>query len=478
VNDLLTIGLSAFGISLVLTPILRDIFRAFRVVDQPDSNRKFHIYPIPRVGGIAIAAGYFIILHLMLQNTALDRELSILWRLQPAAIVVFATGLIDDMFGLKPLQKLFGQLAGGALACWGGVEITGIGGVTIPSIWSVPLTIGWLIVCTNAFNLVDGLDGLAAGVGLFATMTMFVAALLQGNEPLAFATLPLAGCLLGFLCFNFSPATVFLGDCGSLLLGFLLGSFGVIWAQKSVTLFGLTAPLMALSVPLIDVLLCIARRWLSNKPIFSADRGHIHHRLLDRGLNPRQAVFILYGLSSLAAMFSLAQTFMQNVYFAGLIATAFVVAVWAGVHYLGYAEFMLASRMLRVVELQRNISANLTLSSFEKSLSRARTPDEWWEVLTRAAETFGFAGIRMQVNSSVYSRWADGIREPEYWFATIPLSHDGSRIEFARQLGSPILPMVVVPFIDLVALTLSAKLKEQVLSDCELEAPAAVRSGG
>jgi UDP-GlcNAc:undecaprenyl-phosphate GlcNAc-1-phosphate transferase len=309
-------------------------------------------------------------------------------------------------------------------------------------------------------------------------MTMFVAALLQGNEPLAFATLPLAGCLLGFLCFNFNPATVFLGDCGSLLLGFLLGSFGVIWAQKSVTLFGLTAPLMALSVPLIDVLLCIARRWLSNKPIFSADRGHIHHRLLDRGLNPRQAVFILYGLSSLAAMFSLAQAFMNNVYFAGLIAVAFVLAVWAGVHYLGYAEFMLASRMLRVVELQRNISASLTLSAFEKSLSRARTADECWEVLSRAADTFGFAGIRMQLDSAVYSRWSDTIREPEYWFSNIPLSAEGDRIEFARQVGSPILPMVVVPFIDLVAVTLSAKLKEEAPFTCSVDAPGTVRSTG
>ena len=190
------------------------------------------------------------------------------------------TGLVDDFWGLKPWQKVIGQLVGASLAWWAGVRITGVSGNEIGPIWGFGITVGWLLVCTNAFNLVDGLDGLAAGVGLFATLTIFVSAMIQGNQPLMFATLPLAGCLLGFLCFNFNPATVFLGDCGSLLIGFLLGCFGAIWANKSVTLFSLTAPLMALSLPLIDVLLCIIRRWLRNQPIFSADRGHIHHRLL------------------------------------------------------------------------------------------------------------------------------------------------------------------------------------------------------
>ena len=121
----------------------------------------------------------------------------------------------------------------------------------------MPLSILWLVGCTNAFNLIDGLDGLAAGVGLFATITMLLAAFANHNLQLALVTMPLAGALIGFLRYNFNPASVFLGDCGSLLIGFLLGCYGVMWSQKSATLLGMTAPLMALAIPLLDAALSI-----------------------------------------------------------------------------------------------------------------------------------------------------------------------------------------------------------------------------
>jgi len=140
------------------------------------------------------------------------------------------------------------------------------------------------VACVNAFNLIDGLDGLAAGLGLFATLTTFAAALLQQNFELAIATVPLSGALLGFLRYNFSPATIFLGDCGSQTVGFLLGCYGVLWSQKATTLLGMTAPVMALSIPLLDTALSVARRLLGGRPIFRADRGHIHHRPWIAGL--------------------------------------------------------------------------------------------------------------------------------------------------------------------------------------------------
>ena len=142
------------------------------------------------------------------------------------AALVFATGLLDDIFGLKPWQKLLGQVAAAVLVFSAGVHFSGIGGYQFPIWWTLPATILWLVGCTNAFNLIDGVDGLAAGVGFFATLTTLMAALLQHNIPLALATAPLAAALLGFLRFNFNPATVFLGDCGSLLNGFLLGAMG------------------------------------------------------------------------------------------------------------------------------------------------------------------------------------------------------------------------------------------------------------
>jgi UDP-GlcNAc:undecaprenyl-phosphate/decaprenyl-phosphate GlcNAc-1-phosphate transferase len=477
VNHLVATGLSSFAVSLVLTPILRDVFRSLRVVDQPDRKRKIHVHPIPRVGGIAIAISYFLVFYLVRQTDGAgldDQRLSIIFRILPAGLLVFATGLVDDLFGLKPWQKFIGQFAAAGLAYWGGVHMSIVGGYVLPDIWSFPLTVVWLVLCTNAFNLVDGLDGLASGVGLFATLTIFTAAMLTSNEPLAFATLALAGSLLGFLCFNFNPATVFLGDCGSLLIGFLLGCFGVIWAQKTVTLLGIAAPFMALSVPLLDVSLCIVRRWLGNQPIFSADRGHIHHRLLDRGLTPKQAVFILYGLSSLAAIFSLAQSFTSNAYVSVLIGIAFLVLVWTVVHKLRYAEFILAGKLLRIGELQRSVSGSLTLSAFEKSIARATTPEEYWGTLLDTIHAFGFSGARMRIGVNAYEHWPEEIHGPKFWLVRIPLNERGDYVELARQTGSQSLPMVVAPFLDLVAGALGAKANEQEFETASTQAPTAV----
>ena len=313
-NSLIWLGCVSFALSLILTPIFRDIFRSYGMVDQPDGGRKIHKYPIPRVGGMAIACAYvgcFFVVPLLSKNPFEDK-LTLVWNVLPAFGVIFAVGVIDDLWGLKPWQKLFGQFAASGLAYLGGVRIVDVVGIHAESWWSAPVTIFWLLTCTNAFNLVDGMDGLAAGVGLFATLTMFLAAILHGNMPLALATFPLAGCLLGFLCYNFNPATIFLGDSGSLLIGFLLGCFGVVWTQKSASFLGMTAPLMALSIPLVDVGLAIVRRALKRQPIFSADRGHIHHRLLDRGLTPKRAVLLLYGICSIVATFSLVANMVEN----------------------------------------------------------------------------------------------------------------------------------------------------------------------
>lgn len=456
-NQLLWLALTSFVFTVILTPIIRDLFRSYKVVDEPDQNRKVHVYPIPRVGGIGIAIAYFLTFWVIRpRGHELDREWSLVLNILPAAGVIFATGLIDDFFSLKPWQKLGGQFVAALLAVWAGVMITTIGGNPIPPVVGAILTIGWLLVCTNAFNLVDGLDGLAAGVGLFATLTTFATALLQGNQPLAYATLPLAGCLLGFLCFNFNPATVFLGDSGSLLIGFFLGSFGVIWTQKSATLLGITAPLMAMSLPLVDVLLCIVRRWLNNKPIFSADRGHIHHRLLDRGLTPRQAVLLLYGLCGLGAIFSLVQHFANDVYLSLAVVLAFSLAAWLGIHQLGYMEFALAGRMLRSSEFQQNMNAKLRLAQFEKSLRQASSHEDCWNVVLNAHEAFGFRAVRMQLGNTFFETEH---RSDDTGCCMIHVPLTGrSYIELVREVGSSMLPMAAMPFCDLLAVLLSEKL--------------------
>jgi UDP-GlcNAc:undecaprenyl-phosphate GlcNAc-1-phosphate transferase len=431
-SQLLWVALRALLITLVLTPLCRDVFSSYAIVDVPDEGRKLHGRPIPRVGGIAICVGYFVSFFLFAPdlNQSLDRELSLVWRLLPAAMLIFSVGLIDDFFGLKPWQKLIGQIGAAVLAYWAGVRVWGVAGYSMDSMWwNFPVTMLWLLACTNAFNLVDGLDGLAAGVGFFATVTIFIAALLDKNEALAFATLPLAAAMLGFLCFNFNPATIFLGDGGSLLIGFLLGCFGAIWSQKSVTLIGMTAPLLALAIPLLDVLLCVVRRFLRSKPIFAADRGHIHHRLLERGLTPRGAVLAIYGISGVAAALSLLQSFVSNIYIALIVVATFCFVIWGSVRFLGYAEFVLAGQILRSGGFQSLVAAQIDIEEFGKALRNIRTADDFWAVLRAWHQRLGFDSVTFHYGGNVYQTRKQA--PPTAWSVRIPLGPESS-IEFTQ----------------------------------------------
>jgi UDP-GlcNAc:undecaprenyl-phosphate/decaprenyl-phosphate GlcNAc-1-phosphate transferase len=227
-----------------------------------------------------------------------------------------------------------------------------------------------------------------------ATLALFTAALTHGNHPLAYVTFPLAGALLGFLCFNIAPATVFLGDSGALLIGFLLGCYGMLWTQKTSTLLSMFVPLLALSIPLLDVSLSVLRRFLRNQPIFSADRGHIHHRLLDRGLSAGQAVWVLYLFAALAAAFALLASSFGGRY-QGLVILAFCGVAWIGIRQLRYREFDIAGRLLFRGEFQRAMDAKLKIESVASALERQATADEWWESLVQSLAPLGLVAIRL-----------------------------------------------------------------------------------
>jgi UDP-GlcNAc:undecaprenyl-phosphate GlcNAc-1-phosphate transferase len=430
-------ALRAFVITLIATPVCRDVFYSYSIVDAPDRGRKLHGRPIPRVGGIAIALGYVLSLMIGGGLGGAEAELSLLTGLFPAAALVFGIGLIDDFIGLKPWHKLGGQLVAAGLAYWAGVRVVGVAGYSIGDVTSAVITVLWLLLCTNAFNLVDGLDGLAAGIGFFCTLTMFGAAVYSGHYALALATLPLAGALLGFLCFNFNPATIFLGDGGSLLIGFLLGCFAAVWSHKSVTLLGMTAPLIALSIPLLDVLLCIGRRFLRDQPIFGADRGHIHHRLLDRGLTPRRAVFVIYGVSGICAAVSLLQSFVPNVYMALGLLVLFGALMWFAIRFLGYAEFVLAGRILRTGGFQRLVNAQIDLEEFRRDVRRSG--GEVWPVLCAWYQRLGFDSATLEIAGAPAYRI--GLApDDSCWTVRIPVGR--TSITFAKKFGTAA-PIVV-----------------------------------
>jgi len=383
----------AFVIAVILTPIIRDISRSFNLVDRP-GKRKVHAHPLPRVGGIAIAIAYCVSLISFSGSSVSVTDSIPVWRILPGAALVFLTGLLDDVFSLKPILKIIGLAGAASVAFACGIRMGGLADHPLGVWLEFPLTVLWLVATSNALNLIDGLDGLCAGMGLMSTLALFTAAMRHGNFSLAYATLPLAGALLGFLCYNINPATVFLGDSGALTIGFLLGCYGMIWTQKTSTLISMMVPMLALSVPLLDASLAVVRRFLRRQPIFSADRSHIHHRLLDRGLSPRQAVWVLYLFAALAAgMALLASSFMGTRY-QGFIILLFCGVALIGIRQLRYSEFGIIGRLLLRGGIKRTVNLRLKIESLASVLQRAATESDWWTALAGGMEALNLTGVR------------------------------------------------------------------------------------
>jgi UDP-GlcNAc:undecaprenyl-phosphate GlcNAc-1-phosphate transferase len=452
-----TLGALAVVLSLILTPLVRDHVGKWGFLDHPDGVRKKHAAPIPRVGGIAIVLSYIITFAIALAlpftyTNHLHHSLPDILPLTLVGSVVFMTGVLDDLIGLAAWQKLMGILGASVLAYFAGihVDVHLLRGLPQWPWLGFAITVIWLVGCTNAFNLIDGMDGLAAGVGLVASVTMLVAALTQSNLPLALATMPLAGCLLGFLRYNFNGASVFLGDSGSLLIGFMLGCYGALWSEKSVTLVALTVPLLAVSIPLIDVVLSILRRYLRNRPIFQADRGHIHHRLLDLGLSPKNAVLTIYGVCAVVAVLSLLASALHN-QFSGLIVIVFGGAVWIGIRQLDYTEFASASRMFLGGKFRRIIDVETRIADFQSSLAKSATVEECWAHVRTGSQGFGFHEVRMSLEGRVFeeaSSASSGPAKPR-WQLRIPLSN-AQYVNFSRDFDSDMNPLVLSAFVEAV----------------------------
>jgi UDP-GlcNAc:undecaprenyl-phosphate GlcNAc-1-phosphate transferase len=450
-TSLLLLGLTSFLVALVLTPLCRDVFLAIGVVDRPDGKRKVHKKPVARMGGVAVGFAYvsaFVVLWASPLRSSLlaTVDLPPILRLAPAALVIFITGFLDDLLNLRPVQKLCGQFLAAGLAFWAGVRILAVDGYSTTNWWSLPLTILWLVACTNAFNFIDGIDGLAAGLGFFATVTILLAALLQNNIYLALACIPLAGALLGFLFFNFHPASIFLGDSGSLLIGFLLGCYGVIWTQKSATLLAMLAPVMTLSVPILDMCLSVVRRMIRSKPIFGADRGHIHHQLLDRGLGPRGVVLVLYAFTLLGAGFSLLESVFLG-YYTRIIILIFCVLACFGIRSLHYIEFNVARRVLFKGEFLKLVHANLFLKTFEQTLRNARTIPEWRRIVENACRELGFNRVEIGIGGQISEVVLPCGTQGEYCLS-IPLTGPDF-INLTRDFFCPVHPTILSSFIDL-----------------------------
>ncbi len=400
---LLVLGLTSFLLCLGLTPAFRELFVWMGLVDTPDEVRKLHARAVPRIGGIPIVAscvGSFALLYMLFgdKGRLYVQHGQLLHAVIPACAVIFAVGLLDDLVGLRAWQKLAGQAVAAGIAIFFGVRLAG---PHLHPVLTIAASFIWLLCCTNAVNLIDGMDGLATGVGLLATLTTMVVALMYGRYGLALATAPLAGALLAFLRYNFSPASVFLGDCGSLTIGFMLGCFGLVWSQNSVTLAGLAVPLMALAVPLADVGLAIVRRFLRNEPIFKADRGHIHHRVLALGFSTSSAALILYAACCASAVLALVVSMNQR-QLGWPMLIIFLALVILGINRLGYIEFSAARKLLSRSSLRRAVLEEIQLHELKTALADVRTVEGCWHVVRITCRDLHFVSAHLQVNGTEF----------------------------------------------------------------------------
>lgn len=302
-----------FVICLILTPIVIKLCRKYNIVDIPKDSRRVHSKPMPRIGGVAIVTSMligFLIYYLLtkdIPSIALNEKFL---GYIIGGLIIATMGLIDDLVNLRARYKFFFQLAAGLVVYYFGIRITGI---KIPFIYpdmidfawwiDLPLTLLWIIGVTNAINLIDGLDGLAAGItAISATSLLIIFIATSASLEAIIISAVLVGAVLGFLPYNFNPAKTFMGDVSANFLGFTMAVVSILGFAKGYTMIAIIAPVLVLGIPIFDTVFAMVRRFLKGQPMLKPDGGHIHHRLIKRGFSQRQAVILLYTITTLLCM--------------------------------------------------------------------------------------------------------------------------------------------------------------------------------
>jgi len=340
-------GIGAAVLSWLLTPLARWLALRLGAVDRPIA-RKIHVAPTPRLGGLAVVGAAVLVFAFVRATTALIKPESLWFGLAIGLIPILVVSFIDDVRRLPAVPKFVGHITGAVVAVALGVSLNHdvhVLGYTVHiGMWAAPISVMWLIGVTNAFNLVDGLDGLSAGLAFISAGSLVPVFLLVHQPGIAVAAMILAGALAGFLPYNFHPASSFLGDTGATAVGFTLACLALRGGSTVSAGFATLLPLIVFGVPVADTLLSIVRRaisaagWQGRGRIFTADREHVHHRLLDLGLDQRGAVLVLYAAGVCLAAAALVSVFLTAEQ-AGLLLAGLLLAVFVGVGRLGYNEF-------------------------------------------------------------------------------------------------------------------------------------------
>lgn len=382
-------------VAALVTPLVRSLSRHLDLLDHALTSRKVHGRPVPRLGGVAMVMAFFApILGLVFTDSAVGEmfyadERRALGLIAGGAAIAML-GVYDDLRGAGARTKFAVQFAVALAMYLLGFRVDQIANPFGPPIqldWAgLPFTVLWIVGVVNAMNLIDGLDGLAGGVALIAVGSTFLVAFQRGEPLMLLFAAALGGSILGFLFYNFNPASIFMGDTGSMFLGFVLAVSALRAHQKGATAVAMMVPIVALGLPIGDTLLAIVRRAVRGAPLFHSDRGHIHHRLMALGLSHRQTVLVLYGLCLVLGVTAVGLTRatpgQTALLFAGTAAIALAMVTWAGYLNLGVARTIVAER-------RRNLDMRAAVREVGEALRRATSVDDIWEGVKRAAFAFG-----------------------------------------------------------------------------------------
>ena len=409
-----TAFLLAYLTSSAIVPPITRMAVSKRLLDYPDGDRHTHSHAVPRLGGVAVFAALFVVAIACVVLSGFLPSAPTLSRLAGPLLLastgLFAIGLTDDLKGVRPALKIIAQTAAALLVYHAGFKIDVLSfppnyEMALGSL-SLPVTVLWLVGVSNAFNLIDGLDGLAGGVAVIALLAIAATSLILGNTGVLICTIALLGALLGFLRFNFPPARIFLGDSGSLVVGFLLAVLTVKGATRHTGVLYALMPIFALSYLLLDTGIAIMRRWLRGDPLSRADGRHIHHQLRAIGLSPRRAVLTIYAQAATAAALGLCVTFTPPAVTVAVAAAGAVMLMFLlvyGIRRLDYHEFVAAQAS--VASVARNARAviqdKINARDVARAIAAAKTFGEIQTIVAGCATTFRFAHMELGDAGSV-----------------------------------------------------------------------------
>ena len=394
-----------FAISLLLSaflvPATRWIFFKLGKLDHPDA-RKMHTEAVPRSGGVAIIGAYLLsvaILELLPAggNLVFERYTSFLVQLLPATAIIFATGFLDDWQNIKPKYKILGQLLASGFAYWAGVRLFDVAPPW--AVLSFLATAFWLVLCSNAFNLIDGTDGLAGTLAIVSSAGIIIVALSLDYYPLALVFAPLLGATIPFLRANWPPAKLFLGDTGSLTVGFLIGCGGATLARRLPDGGGLSAAMLILTLPLMEVILSTARRLLRGQSVFEADSYHIHHQLKRQGLNSSRVLWRLGAVTLLGTAIAIAQLRIGPWERAFLV-VPFLLLLINDITRLRYPEFVVLGEALIGGRLRVWLREQIEFRSMESDILDATGLEQSFKVLDAYARKFRLIDLNANLNGN------------------------------------------------------------------------------